>query len=63
MPGSLAALGEQFIHQRGPGLYVLARAPLGALDAALLSGDAQFAVFDAEHNLISNFDAKSFAKS
>src|ERR1700676_1010782 len=58
----LAALGEQFIHQRCARLYVLPGAALGPLDTALLRSDAQFVALEAKHDLISNFDAEGFAK-
>jgi len=58
----LAAFGEQLMHQRGSRLQILPGALLGSLNAALLGGDAQFVVFDAEHDLVSNFDAEGFAK-
>jgi hypothetical protein len=40
----------------------LPRTALRAPDAALLGRDAQFVVFDPEYDLISNLDAKGFAK-
>jgi hypothetical protein len=58
MPGGLAAFREQLIDQRGAGFYVLPGPPLRSPDAALLGCDAQFVVFDPQHDFISNFDAK-----
>jgi hypothetical protein len=60
--GGLAAFREQLVHQRCAGLYELPGAALSPLNAALLSRDAQFVVFDAQHNLISNPDAERFPK-
>jgi hypothetical protein len=60
-PGGRAAFREQFIDQRRA-LYVLPRAALRPLDAALLGRNAQFVVFDPQHDLISNLDAKGLTK-
>jgi hypothetical protein len=62
MLGGPAALREQLIDQRGAALYILPGAPLRPLDAPLLGRDAQFVVFDPQHDLISNLDAKSPSK-
>jgi hypothetical protein len=54
----LAAFGEQLVDQRGAAFYVLPGAALRSLDTALLSRDAQFIVFDPQHNFIPNLDAE-----
>ena len=61
-PGGFTALGEQFMDQRGARLQVLAGALLRALDAPLLGGDAEFVVFNAEHDFVADLDAEGFAK-
>jgi hypothetical protein len=62
MLGGPAALREQLIDQRGAALYILPGSALRPLDAPLLGRDAQFVVFDPQHDLISNLDAKSPSK-
>jgi hypothetical protein len=62
MLGGLAAFRQQLIHQRCTALYVLPGTALRPLDTALLGRDAQFVVFDPQHDLISNLDTQSLAK-
>jgi hypothetical protein len=62
MLGSLATLREQLIYQRTAPSYVLPCPALRPLDAPLLGRDSQLVVFDPQHNLIPNLDAKSLTK-
>jgi len=58
----LASLREQFINQRRTPLYILPRTALRPLDSSLLGRDAQFVIFDPQHDLIPNLDAEGLAK-
>jgi hypothetical protein len=62
MLGSPAAFREQLVGQRRTPPYVLPGAALRPLDAPLLGRDAQLIVFDPQHNLISDLDAKCLPK-
>src|ERR1019366_5197672 len=60
--GGLAAFRKQFADQRRPGFYILPGAALCPLNAALLGGDSQFVSLKAQHNFISNLNAKRLAE-
>jgi len=57
-PGRLAAFGEQFVHQGCATFQVAAGTLTGALDAALLSSNAQFVVLQAEDDFVTDIDTQ-----
>src|SRR6266478_3955071 len=58
----LAAFGNQFVHQRGTRLHMLADQPLSPLNVAFQGGDAQFVALNPQNDLVTNTDAQPLAK-
>jgi hypothetical protein len=62
MAGRLSTFGEKLLNQRFSGLNVLPGAELGALNAALLRGNAQFVILEAEYKFVACLYAECLAK-
>jgi hypothetical protein len=58
----LPAFGNQLVHQRGAWFYMLPDKTLGSLDAPLKGRDAQFVVFNPQHDLITDLYTQRPAK-
>jgi hypothetical protein len=57
-----AAVCDQFVNQRRTWFHMLPHKALSALDTLFESQDAQFVIFDAQHDFIAKFDAEGLAK-